>query len=120
MRALAKVLAILLLASMPPALAQGNAKVLRYAFVVAETGFDPGQINDLYSSVILGHIFDAPYTYDYLARPLKVKPNTAAGMPEVSADGRTWTIRIKPGIFFADDPAFGGKKRELTAQDYVY
>ena len=41
-------------------------------------------------------------------------------MPEISADGRTWTIRIKPGIHFADDPAFKGKKRELTAHDYVY
>jgi ABC-type transport system substrate-binding protein len=27
---------------------------------------------------------------------------------------------VKPGIYFADDPAFGGKRRELTAQDYVY
>ena len=32
----------------------------------------------------------------------------------------TWTIRIKPGIHFADDPAFKGKKRELTAEDFVY
>jgi len=119
MRVLAKALVFLLCAAMHPAFAQGTAKVLRYAFVVAETGFDPAQINDLYSSVILGHIFDAPYTYDYLARPAKVKPNTAAGLPEVSADGRTWTIRIRPGIFFADDPAFRGK-RELTAPDYVY
>jgi ABC-type transport system substrate-binding protein len=41
-------------------------------------------------------------------------------MPEISADGRVWTIRIRPGIYFADDPAFGGKKRELTAADFVY
>ena len=95
-------------------------KVLRYAFQVAETGFDPAQINDVYSAIIFSHIFDAPLTYDYLARPYKLKPNTAAAMPEVSADGRTWTIRIRPGIYFADDPAFKGKKRELTAQDYVY
>jgi ABC-type transport system substrate-binding protein len=27
---------------------------------------------------------------------------------------------LKPGTFFADDPAFGGKRRELVAQDYVY
>jgi ABC-type transport system substrate-binding protein len=27
---------------------------------------------------------------------------------------------VKPGIYFADDPAFGGKKRELVAADYVY
>ena len=99
---------------------QTAQKTLRYAFPVAETGFDPAQINDLYSSIILGQIFDRPYTYDYLARPAKVKPSTALGMPEVSADGLTWTIRIKPGIFFTDDPAFNGKKRELVAQDYVY
>ena len=41
-------------------------------------------------------------------------------MPEISDDFRTFTVKIKPGIYFADDPAFGGKKRELTAQDYVY
>jgi len=51
MRALASVLAALLAASMHSAFAQGHPKVLRYAFVVAETGFDPAQINDLYSSV---------------------------------------------------------------------
>ena len=100
--------------------AQAQQKTLRYAFLVAETGFDPAQINDLYSSIILGQIFDPPYTYDFLARPVKVRPNTAVGMPQVSADGLTWTIKIQPGIFFTDDPAFNGKKRELTAQDYVY
>ena len=101
----------------PPAAAE---KVLRYAFLVAETGFDPVQINDLYSSIIISHMFDAPLTYDYLARPFKLKPNTAAALPEVSADSKVWTVRIRPGIYFADDPAFKGKKRELTAQDYVY
>src|SRR5438876_182498 len=111
----AAILACALIA--PPAAAE---KVLRYAFQIAETGFDPVQINDLYSSIILAHIFDAPYQIDYLARPFKVRPNTAAAMPEISADGKVWTIRIKPGIYFADDPAFRGRKRELTAQDYVY
>ena len=33
-------------------------KTLRYAFDVAETGFDPAQINDLYSRIITAHIFD--------------------------------------------------------------
>jgi ABC-type transport system substrate-binding protein len=92
---------------------------LRYAFLVAETGFDPVQINDLYSSIILSHIFEPPLSYDYLARPAKVKANTAE-LPEVSADGRVWTIRMRRGIYFADDPAFKGQKRELTAHDYVY
>ena len=41
-------------------------------------------------------------------------------MPTISADGRTWTIKVKPGIRFTDDPAFKGKPRELVAEDYVY
>jgi ABC-type transport system substrate-binding protein len=95
-------------------------KVLRYAFEVAETSFDPVKINDLYSRTVTPHIFEAPYQFDHLARPIKVKPLTAAAMPEHSADFRVWTVRIKPGIYFADDPAFKGQRRELVAQDYVY
>ena len=95
-------------------------KVLRYAFPIAESGFDPAQISDLYSRTVAGGFFDAPLEYEYLARPVRARPNTAAGMPEVSADHRTITVRIKPGIYFADDPAFKGKKRELVAEDYVY
>ena len=95
-------------------------KVLRYAFEVAETSLDPVKINDLYSRTLTPHIFEGLYTYDHLARPIKIKPSTAAAMPEVSADFRVWTVKVQPGIFFADDPAFKGKKRELVAQDYVY
>ncbi len=95
-------------------------KVLRYAFEIAETGFDPAQISDYYSRTVTENIFDALYGYDYLARPAKVIPNVAQGMPVVSDDFRTYTVKVKPGIYFADDPAFGGKKRELTAYDFVY
>jgi ABC-type transport system substrate-binding protein len=108
------------LARAEQAAAQPGEKVLRYAFPVAETGFDPVQISDLYSRYVTAHIFEAPYGYDHFARPFKLKPCTAAALPEVSADFRTYTIRIRPGIYFQDDPAFGGKRRELTAHDYVY
>ncbi len=95
-------------------------KVIRYSFRVAETGFDPAQISDRYSKTIAAAIFEAPLEFAYLARPFQMRPSTAAAMPEVSADFKTLTFRIKPGIYFADDPAFGGKKRELTAADYLY
>jgi ABC-type transport system substrate-binding protein len=38
----------------------------------------------------------------------------------MSADFRELTLKIRPGIFFADDPAFKGRARELTAGDYAY
>jgi ABC-type transport system substrate-binding protein len=102
------------------AVAADPPKVLRYAFPIAETGFDPAQLSDIYSRAVTSHIFDSLLTYDHLARPYKLKPSTAAEMPEVSPDFRTFTFRIKPGIYFSDDPAFKGQKRELVAQDYVY
>ena len=95
-------------------------KVYRYAFRIAETGFDPAQIGDVYSRTVTPHIFEGMYQYDPLARPVKVRPLTALGMPEFSADFRTWTVKLQPGIYFASDPAFKGKKRELVAEDYVY
>jgi ABC-type transport system substrate-binding protein len=95
-------------------------KVLRQSFRIAETGFDPAQISDLYSRTIAVAIFEAPYQYEFLARPVRLRANTAASLPESSEDFKTWTVRIKPGIYFADDPAFKGARRELTAEDYVY
>ena len=102
--------------------AQGQAplRTLRYAFPVAESGFDPAQISDTYSRTVTAHIFEALYGYDHLARPAKIVPLIAAGMPEVSEDFRTWTFKLQPGIFFADDAAFKGQKREVVAADFVF
>jgi len=94
-------------------------KVLRFASFDMET-FDPQQFNDDPSFQIFTAIFEGLYEYDYLASPPKLAPVTAAGPPVVTDDGKTWTIRITPGIYFTDDPAFGGKRRELVAEDYVY
>ncbi|HEY2559225.1 MAG TPA: ABC transporter substrate-binding protein [Caldimonas sp.] len=125
MQAIAATLALALVlapaAGASPAAAPGSAtKVLRYAMRVAETGFDPAQISDLYSSTMAANMFDALYQYAFLARPVRLRPNTAVAMPEASADFKNFVIRIRPGIYFADDPAFEGSKRELTATDYVY
>jgi ABC-type transport system substrate-binding protein len=98
----------------------GKTKTLRYAFRVAESNFDPAQITDLYSRTVVCGILEAPFEWAYLARPFQMRPSTAAAMPEISPDFKTFTIRIKPGIYFADDPAFKGQQRELVAQDYVY
>jgi ABC-type transport system substrate-binding protein len=113
----------------PAAPAQGPApaastKLLRYAFLIAESGFDPAQITDLYSRTLVAGIFEAPLEFEFFTKPARMRPNTLAEMPEVSADFKTFTFRLKPGIFFADDPAFKGqvpgKGRELVAEDYVY
>src|SRR5205823_6321317 len=103
-----------------PARAADMSKTLRVAIPVAENGFDPQAVYDSYSFEICHAIFDPLYTYDYFARPVRLVPNTANGMPQITDGGRTFTVKVRPGIYFADDPAFKGRKRELTAEDYVY
>ena len=106
--------------------ANEGGKTLHLAFASPETTLDPPQTNsDANTSIILAQILEAPLCFDYLARPVRLQLATAAAMPEVSADGRIFTVQIKPGIYFADDPAFKGAdgsqlRRELVAQDYVY
>ena len=95
-------------------------KVLKYAFETAETGFDPAQTSDWYSAYVFSNIFDTPLTYDYLARPVKLKPNVLEAMPDVSPDGLVYTLKFRKGIYFADDAAFNGQRRELVAADLAY
>ena len=99
--------------------AQSPPKVLRLASL-SETGFDPARVGDAPSFTILSHIFEPLLGYDPLARPVKLRPRTAAAMPEPSADFRVWTVKLQSGIFFTPHAAFGGKPRELVAADYVY
>jgi ABC-type transport system substrate-binding protein len=115
-------LATLLLSALSvfPAFGAAPQKTLRVAFLIAETNFDPAAVSDLYSNNIIEEIFEAPLTYDFLARPAKLKPATLEAMPEVTENGRTYTLRLRKGIYFADDPAFKGAKRELVARDYEY
>jgi ABC-type transport system substrate-binding protein len=104
----------------PRTKADAAATTLRVAFPVAETGFDPQATSDLYSDHVQRAIFETLYGFDYLARPYRRVPRTAAALPTIEDGGRTWTIEVRRGIHFAADPAFGGRARELTAADYIY
>jgi ABC-type transport system substrate-binding protein len=95
-------------------------KLLRTAFNSAEVGFDPPQVSDQTSVHVNAHIFESPLTYDHLAHPAKLKPQTCVALPEISADARHFVFTLRPGILFSEDPVFKGKPRELVAEDYVY
>jgi len=103
-----------------PAAAADMNKVVRQVFPAAESGFDPQAISDLYSGTVVQAIFETLLTYDYLARPSKLVPMAAAAMPEVADEGKTYTFKIRKGVYFTPDPAFKGRKRELTAGDFAY
>ena len=95
-------------------------KVIRTAYTSAERGFDCARESDEGTGIFCDNIFDSLLQYDHLARPIKLQPRAAVALPEITDGGRTYTLRIKPGIYFTPDPAFGGKRRELVAADYVY
>ncbi len=102
------------------ALPADPAKIIRIALPVAESTFDPLQQRDIYSAAITEAIFDPMLQYDYLARPPKLIANTLEDMPSANAEGTEYTFHLRRGIYFDADPAFNGKRRELTAQDYAY
>ncbi len=120
--ALCSLLAATTLVSTLPASAAPvpEQKVLHMFLSTSETGLDPAAASDIATLSLLENLFDPLLRYDYLARPVQLRPNTATAMPEISPDKRTYTFKIRPGIYFTPDPAFKGVKREMTAQDYVY
>ncbi|MBS0319547.1 MAG: hypothetical protein JSR18_03330 [Proteobacteria bacterium] len=121
-RAAALVVACVLAAALGPAAparAADPSKVLHITLPDINS-LDPQQYNDSPSYDVLRAIYEGLYEYDYLASPARIVPCTAAALPVITDQGRTWTITLKRGIYFTPDPAFGGKRRELVAADYVY
>ncbi len=103
-----------------PAVAADASKVLRVAFAIAETSFDPQFASDAASDGVILNVFEAMLDYDYLARPVRLIPRTLEALPTVSDNGATYLCHVRKGIFFTPDPAFKGRPRELTAADYAY
>jgi ABC-type transport system substrate-binding protein len=113
-------LALALAACLAPGRAAPAPATLHVYLSTSESALDPAVASDLSSLMLEENLFDPLLHYDYLARPAALRPNTARALPEVSADGLTYTFHLRPGIYFAPDPAFHGTRRELTAADYVY
>lgn len=105
---------------LPAQAAASTEKVLRVLVSTPESSLDPAVASDVPSVSINENIFEPMLRYDYLARPVKLKPNTLKAMPEILDQGKTYVLRLQPGIMFTPDPAFKGKPRELTAEDYIY
>ena len=117
-------LCLFLLLPWLPNAAAGSASnapnALQVLLTAPESGLDPAVASDLSSLSLVENLFEAPLRYQYLARPVALQGNTAHALPEIRDGGKTLLLRIKPGIFFLDDPAFQGKPRELRASDYVF
>jgi len=101
-------------------------KVVNYTTYGATVkSLDPATCGDVTSAVIQGNIYEGLYWYHYLKRPLEIVPQLADGMPEISDDGLTYTIKIKRGVKYSRNPCFGKnpdgtyKTRTVRAADFV-
>lgn len=86
---------------------------------------DPATCGDVTSANIQANFYESLYCYHYLKRPVEVIPQLAAAMPEISDDGLTYTIRLKPGVYYSRNPCFGREPdgrpatRTVRAEDFV-
>jgi len=95
-------------------------RALRVGMPLIPDTLDPARADSMQAMYLMAGIYDTLFVLDPVARPAAIVPMAAAALPEVSADYRTFTVRVRPGIFFAPHPSFGGKPRELIAGDFAY
>lgn len=82
-----------------------------FAFVVsAEPSTFAGAPDDLPTSFISAMLYNSLYRAD---NKLNYVPDIAAEMPGISADGLTWTVKLRPDVKFHDGAT-------LTAEDVKY
>ena len=98
-----------------------SQSVYRHSMDGAPTSLDPVHASNIYANFLVVNLYDTLFRYSYLARPYQLTPNLAEAMPKVSSDGLIYTIRIKAGVRFIDDPAFeNGEGRLVRAEDFIY
>lgn len=71
--------------------------------------FDPHYSSFAQDIGVQRMVFRGLYTLD---KDLKPQPEMAASMPAISADGKTYTVKVKPGLKWSDGTA-------LLAKDFV-
>ncbi len=80
---------------------------------------DPAKGSDTSVNSAMSLVLQPLLDYDYTARPYKLIPGAAETLPEISPDAKTYTFRLRE-TYYLDDPCFGGQRRAVKAQDFIY
>lgn len=80
---------------------------------------DPAHGSDTSVNSAMSLIFQPLLEYDYTARPYRLITGAALEVPQPEADGKTYIFHLRDA-YYADDPCFHGKRRKVTAHDFVY
>ena len=116
----AGIVAVMLLAV--AAVQAQDEKVLRLPMRAGGPGsLDPVTGSTVYDNRAASTVYETLVQYKFLKRPRALEPLLLEEMPTSSADGLTWSFKLKQGIRFQDDPCFpDGKGREMVAADVFY
>jgi len=90
--------------------------IFRYNEAAGLVNLDPAFAKDL------PHIWVCNQLYNGLVQlddSLHVRPAIARRWT-ISPDGKTYTFYLRKDVYFHNDPVFHGKKRKVTAADFVY
>ncbi|MEA5514621.1 ABC transporter substrate-binding protein [Nodularia sp. UHCC 0506] len=78
---------------------------------------DPADTYELASLSVVLNMSDRLYTYE--PGSTEIKPQLATALPQVSADGLTYTIPIRQGVIYHDDTPFNAKAMEFSIQRFI-
>ncbi len=87
-------------------MAQEKGGVINVATIGEPPTLDPMVSTADLVGIVTQHIFETLYTFD---KNWKVTPLLAESLPEISADGKTYTIKLRTGIKFHDGSEMSSK-----------
>lgn len=98
--------------------ANNKTSKLKLALSTEIPTIDPAVVFDTVSARVIGQIYETLFEYEYLQRPLTLRPLLAESFPQVSKDGLKYTFKIKQGIPYHQHAKIP-KNRTVTAQDFI-
>jgi oligopeptide transport system substrate-binding protein len=85
-------------------------QTLRFGMTNDVTSLDPAHVDSAVDITFLNEVFTGLYRFD---NQLNIKPAGAAALPDISADGKTWTFKLRKDMVFSN-----GDK--ITSADWVW
>ena len=90
------------------------------------SSMDPAAASALYASRAVSMVYETLLEFDYQARPYRLIPGLAEGLPEIQSNGCVYIVRLHPDARFQPDSCFGAdekglpRSRAVTSQDVIY
>ena len=94
----------------------GAADAITYSLTADPRALDPAYFDDGESAVVSCNIHEGLYQYG--AKDAKVAPCLAVDLPEISDDGKVYTVKLREGVKFHDGAEFNAEavKKSIERQ----